>query len=210
MLRKRLGPMKWLSLVILMIGVALVQWPNQNEIKKIPEPLPTDEKPSDSSAEADPLINQEPVVTQEGNAVVGLLAVFACCVSSGFSGVYFEKLVKFTQQGLWIRNIQLAIFGFLLGLLAALVQDMDSILLDGFFQGYTPITWAVILLQTFGGLIVATVMKYADNILKGFATSISIVLSTICSYYILKDFEPTMTFISGAGVVIFATILYGL
>lgn len=197
-----------------MVGVALVQWPNQNEIKNTPvPPSPTEERPSDSiSNEAESAKQEMPPPTPHsgGNPVIGLLAVFACCVSSGFSGVYFEKLVKFTQQSLWIRNIQLAIFGFLLGLLAALVQDMESIIQDGFFQGYTPITWAVVLLQTVGGLVVATVMKYADNILKGFATSISIVLSTICSYYILQDFEPTTTFIFGAAVVIFATILYGL
>ena len=36
------------------------------------------------------------------------------------------------------------------------------------------------------------VMKYADNILKGFATSISIVLSSVVSYLVLNDFTPTL------------------
>lgn len=44
-------------------------------------------------------------------------------------------------------------------------------------------------LQAVGGLVVALVMKYADNILKGFATSVSIVCSTVLSYYLLGDFE---------------------
>ncbi|GFQ68281.1 UDP-N-acetylglucosamine transporter, partial [Trichonephila clavata] len=61
----------------------------------------------------------------------------------------------------------------------------------------------------FGGLVVSTVIKYADNILKGFATSVSIVLSTVCSYYLLGDFEPTDTFFMGATIVIVATMLYG-
>ena len=38
----------------------------------------------------------------------------------------------------------------------------------------------------------ATVMKYADNILKGFATAVSIVISSVLSYFFLGDFEPTM------------------
>lgn len=45
--------------------------------------------------------------------------------------------------------------------------------------------------QALGGLVIAAVIKYADNILKGFATSLSIILSTLISYFWLQDFEPT-------------------
>ena len=37
----------------------------------------------------------------------------------------------------------------------------------------------------------AIVVKYADNILKGFATSISIIISSVISLYFLDDFELT-------------------
>ena len=37
----------------------------------------------------------------------------------------------------------------------------------------------------------AAVMKYADNILKGFATSVSIVISSVVSYFFLSDFIPS-------------------
>lgn len=47
------------------------------------------------------------------------------------------------------------------------------------------------LFQAFGGLVVAAVVKYADNILKGFATSLSIVVSSFVSFYFLGDFQPT-------------------
>ena len=40
--------------------------------------------------------------------------------------------------------------------------------------------------------MVAAVMKYADNILKGFATAVSIVMSSIISFFLLKDFFPSM------------------
>ena len=42
-------------------------------------------------------------------------------------------------------------------------------------------------LAAFGGLVIALVMKYADNIIKAFATSISIVFSSIVSYAFLND-----------------------
>lgn len=48
-----------------------------------------------------------------------------------------------------------------------------------------------------GGLVVAVVVKYADNILKGFAASFSIVTSLILCYIFL-DFKPTWMFFHGA------------
>lgn len=45
--------------------------------------------------------------------------------------------------------------------------------------------------QALGGLVVAVVIKYADNILKGFATSLSIIISALISYLVLNDFNPT-------------------
>jgi len=57
-------------------------------------------------------------------------------------------------------------------------------------------------------VIVAATMKYADNILKTFATSISIVLSCILSYAVLGDLNLAPTFIVGTVVIISATALY--
>jgi hypothetical protein len=65
----------------------------------------------------------------------------------------------------------------------------------------------VVVLQAFGGLLVAFVIKYADNILKNFATSISIVISVIFSIVFL-GFHLTLTFVVGAFCVIFAVVLY--
>ena len=39
-----------------------------------------------------------------------------------------------------------------------------------------------------GGLVIAAVIKYADNILKSFATSLSIVVTGLISYYAMDDF----------------------
>ncbi|XP_076352899.1 UDP-N-acetylglucosamine transporter-like isoform X2 [Tachypleus tridentatus] len=175
MLHKHLEVQQWFSLVLLMAGVTLVQWPE----------------------EASSSTNVDHDMTSQ---FIGLLAVLAACLSSGFSGVYFEKLVKETPQSLWIRNFQLA---------AVFVSDLKPLVEGGFFQGYNYITWMVVLLQAFGGLVISAAVKYADNILKGFATSLSIVLSTIFSYFVLGDFSPNSHFLSGTFVVIMATILYG-
>jgi UDP-sugar transporter A1/2/3 len=46
-------------------------------------------------------------------------------------------------------------------------------------------------MQAAGGITVAVVMKYADNILKGFATSLSIILSSFVSFFFLNDFQAS-------------------
>ena len=61
-----------------------------------------------------------------------------------------------------------------------------------------------------GGLLVAVVVKYADNILKGFATSISIIVSSVVSWRLLEDLVPGPHFLTGTSVVLCASLLYGL
>uniref|UniRef100_A0A3B5QHR4 Solute carrier family 35 member A3b n=1 Tax=Xiphophorus maculatus TaxID=8083 RepID=A0A3B5QHR4_XIPMA len=151
----------------------------------------------------------EQKVLTAGSQVVGVAAVLTACMSSGFAGVYFEKILKETKQSVWVRNIQLGLFSFLLGLLGMMVYDGRSVRQSGMFQGYNAITWTVVVLQAMGGLVVAVVIKYADNILKGFATSVSIIVSTLISYFVLNDFHPTGVFFLGAMLVIAATFLYG-
>ena len=58
-----------------------------------------------------------------------------------------------------------------------------------------------------GGLIVAVVVKYADNILKGFAASISIISSCVLSIFFF-DFKPNAEFLVGAVLVNVSMYLY--
>ncbi|XP_053806261.1 UDP-N-acetylglucosamine transporter isoform X1 [Vidua macroura] len=184
MLSKKLGVYQWLSLVILMTGVAFVQWPSDSQATPAKE-------------------------HSAGSQFVGLIAVLIACFSSGFAGVYFEKILKETKQSVWIRNIQLGFFGSIFGLMGVYIYDGEQLSKNGFFQGYNKLTWVVVVLQALGGLVIAAVIKYADNILKGFATSLSIILSTLISYFWLQDFVPTSVFFLGAILVIAATFLYG-
>lgn len=49
----------------------------------------------------------EQKVLPANSQFVGVMAVLMACISSGFAGVYFEKILKETKQSIWIRNIQL-------------------------------------------------------------------------------------------------------
>merc|ERR1712224_1151378 len=104
----------------------------------------------------------------EGNQFLGLIAVLSACMTSGLVGVYLELILKQSDASIWVRNIQMASFGAVLGLAGCFATDGRQIAQDGFLQGYSPMVWGVIWLQAAGGLVVAAVLKYADNILKCF------------------------------------------
>jgi UDP-sugar transporter A1/2/3 len=180
MLGKHLDFRKWIALFILTAAIALIQVPS-------------------GGASA---------FSWHSSTWKGLVAVICACCTSGFSGVYFEKILKGTSVSLWLRNIQLGIFGLGFGLTGVFITDWKTVNEQGFFRGYRTIVFVVILLQALGGLTIAAVIKYADNILKGFATAVTIVLSSLISYFFLNDFSPTSLFVIGTVMVIFATILY--
>lgn len=182
MLKKKLSPQQWSALVILFVGVALVQF--RPEDSKSSKTATTDQRPS-----------------------VGLFAVILSCFMSGFAGVYFEKILKGTKQSLWLRNVQLGSMSVIIGLITMEIKDGPKIQERGFFFGYDYVVWIVIVFQSLGGLLVAVVVKYADNILKGFATSAAIVLSCIASIY-LFDFKLSFPFTTGAFLVIISVYIY--
>lgn len=52
-------------------------------------------------------------------------------------------------------------------MVAVFQQDGQKVAEGGFFQGYSLLVWTVITVNAAGGLLIAVVVKYADNILKG-------------------------------------------
>uniref|UniRef100_A0A0N4Z347 UDP-N-acetylglucosamine transporter n=1 Tax=Parastrongyloides trichosuri TaxID=131310 RepID=A0A0N4Z347_PARTI len=184
MLGKKLNASKWIALIILTMGVALVQ-------------LPSDDKKNDNN------------LIQSSDKFIGLVSVVLACFSSGFAGVYFEKILKGSVVTLWIRNLQLSFFSIFGGYLMVWIYDYEAVNKNGFFQGYNYLIWIVVFLQAYGGLVIALVVKYADNILKGFAVSLSIILSSFISWLVFNDFTPSLSFVIGAGIVIGSTFLYG-
>mmetsp|Transcript_25138 Transcript_25138/g.41439 ORF Transcript_25138/g.41439 Transcript_25138/m.41439 type:complete len:393 (+) Transcript_25138:219-1397(+) len=181
MLGRRFSATKWASLVILTCGVAIVE--------------------ISGTSDSDALENKDQ------NRFVGLVAVISAACTSGFSGVYFEKILKGSEVTLWIRNIQMGLFSIAIAFVTAIVGDSAQISQKGFFVGYSPIVVTVITVQAVGGLIVAVVVKYADNVLKVFASSFSILLSCLISA-LAFDFRPNKSFLVGASLVLMSTVMY--
>ena len=110
---------------------------------------------------------------------LGLCAVCCATMTSGFAGVYNEKLMKDGKQpSLFIRSIQLSIYTFphcskcrwryaikfefffkgifsiLFAVIGAAIKDGDRIYALGFFYGFDKLTWFIVVIQVNNALIV--------------------------------------------------------
>ena len=123
------------------------------------------------------------------------------------------KLVFFfclagSNVSVWMRNIQLSILAIPLGIIVCFSKHGSDIAQHGFFFGYDSFVIYLVSLNATGGLLVAVVVKYADNILKGFACSLAIIIACIVSVA-LFGFQISVQFCVGAALVIASVFLYG-
>ena len=140
------------------------------------------------------------------NVPLGLALVLIVASLSGFAGVYFEKVLKGSPISLWIRNVHLALLS--VGTAGAGVASTSLQHGCGAFSGLGAVAWGYVLIQSLGGLLIAAVIKYADNILKAFATSVSILLVSLVSA-VFFGFALSPLFFVGAAGVVYAIFLYG-
>lgn len=181
LLGRRLRPAQWLGLAVLSAGVVAVQ------------------RPDAAAAGGPPRVDG-----------AGLAAVVAAAVSSGFASVYFEMMLKQGGGGgpsLWVRNVQLGLFALPAAAAAALLQDGGTIAERGLLHGFGGAAAGVVALNAAGGLLVAAAIKYADNIVKTFATVISIVLSALLSVP-LFGLLPSAALLEGIVLVCASVVLY--
>lgn len=197
LLRKKLSTTKWLSLFFLAIGVGIVQ------IQTSSVAVPPKNQSVGSAHDSAPLH------IHVMSPLKGFGAVTAACFTSGLAGVYFEMVLKNSKADLWVRNVQLSLFSLIPALLPILYTSSPTSpgFLSGLLRNFGMWAWATVVIQVFGGLVTAIVIKYSDNILKGFATSLSIVLSFLASV-ILFDFRITPSFVIGASTVLCSTWMY--
>jgi solute carrier family 35 (UDP-sugar transporter), member A1/2/3 len=187
MLQRSYSVQQWVCLVLLSLGVAVVVLGEGGGSKTPPK---------------------EGVVAQ--SLTLGLTAVTIACFSSALAGVYFEKVLKnpassdatkAAPASLWMRNIQLSFFSIIIALGQGYFAKAPEVPIP-YLHGFTAWAWILVLLQAGGGLLVAAVIKYADNVLKGLATGVSVVLATMVSTVL---FATPLTFQFSVG----ATMILG-
>ena len=199
LLRKSLSPTKWTALCFLALGVGIVQIQSTSATT----PHKSVNVPVGSAHEA------APVHIHIMSPLKGFGAVTAACFTSGLAGVYFEMVLKGSKADLWVRNVQLSLFSLVPALFPIVFSDHRNSqgFLRDLLRNFGGWAWGTVAIQTFGGLVTAVVIKYSDNILKGFATSLAIILSFLASVA-LFDFTLTPSFMVGSTTVLVATWMY--
>uniref|UniRef100_A0A7S4DUS5 Sugar phosphate transporter domain-containing protein n=1 Tax=Lotharella globosa TaxID=91324 RepID=A0A7S4DUS5_9EUKA len=136
----------------------------------------------------------------------GLLVVNSTL--SAFSGVFNEWLIKKIdpEAPLQFKNMQLYFFGCVLNFFGNILQDApgtDS----GFFTGFSPVVWIIILNNAALGISVAYIMKYANNVVKCFTGAVAVYIATYLSSYFFGEVID-LAFMCGVVVLTVALYLY--
>lgn len=189
MLQRRYSVQQWICLVVLSVGVSIVVLDNTS-----------------SSTSTTQSTHSTP-----SSLLTGLIAITMACLSCSLAGVYFEKVLKnntssssqAAQPSLWMRNFQLALFSVVIAALHGLHSNAQNTSEESqpYFHGFSHWVWILVALQAGAGLLVAAVIKHADNVLKGLATGVSAVLGTICSS-VLFGTSITLNFVGGAAMIL--------
>ena len=177
-LRKWLRCNQWVALCVLVVGVVVAQ----------------------SSQGGGSSLNK-------GSITIGVAAALGVSMCSGFASVYLEKILKGDKTSIWVRNVQLCLFSIPLQFLAIYQRDWEKVQANGWLFGFCWSTWAVVCMFAFGGLLVAVVIRFADNNLKNLAMALAIILSCLVSVP-LFDFKPNGAFAGGGALVIVSIFLY--
>jgi hypothetical protein len=104
-------------------------------------------------------------------------------------------------------NLQLAAWGAAISLLQLTLFNAPELRAGALLQHFNAYTWAVIWLQALGGLVVGVVLKYTDNIVKGFATAASILLSFVLESG-MSGRMPSFSFVLGLCMVMASFALF--
>jgi UDP-sugar transporter A1/2/3 len=148
----------------------------------------------------------------------GILATLGIAVSSGFASVYTEKVIKkerttstVAQAGqkysLAYTQVQLASMSLATIGVYAMAMDFREIAEYGLFHNFNVGAGLTVFNSAVGGLIVAAVLKYADSVLKGYATSLSVIMTGLLSMVIFGTQLPAVYFLGIVNVVV-AVLLY--
>ncbi|KAB2608850.1 CMP-sialic acid transporter 1-like [Pyrus ussuriensis x Pyrus communis] len=168
-LRKKLSNLQWIAIVLLAVGTTTSQVKGCGE------------------ASCDSLLSA-PI---QGY----MLGILSACMSA-LAGVYTEFLMKKNNDSLYWQNVQLYTFGVIFNIARLGFDDFRGEFENGpwwqrLFNGYSLTTWLVVLNLGSTGLLVSWLMKYADNIVKVYSTSMAMLLTMVLSVY-LFTFKPTL------------------
>jgi len=200
LLDKRLSEGRWRALGTLLFAVLIICY----ETKPLPHTAPQCALPPGTAGgarAADEELASVAAAARAADYVVGIVAVSLEAALSGFSNVYFERVLKSTSLSLWERNVQLAGYSLLIYVPMALATHPNLL------HGWSALTWITAFLGALGGILIGLVINYMDSISKNLALSVAIVLTAVLDHA-LFDGPMNLPIIAAAGIVIVSIATY--
>ncbi|KAL9940932.1 hypothetical protein V8E36_000420 [Tilletia maclaganii] len=108
-------------------------------------------------------------------------------MSASTTSSFPNNTSKHERPTLWIRNVQLSLLSLPPALIPVLLEAGKHGLRSPFAHITHPAALLTIAMQVLGGLLTALVIRYADNILKGFAVAFSVLLSFAWSVLVVGN-----------------------
>ncbi|GFY92335.1 nucleotide-sugar transporter family protein [Actinidia rufa] len=184
-LKRRLSNLQWMAIVLLAVGTTTSQVKGCGE------------------ASCDSLLS---------SPIQGyMLGILSACLSA-LAGVYTEFLMKKNNDSLYWQNLQLYMFGAIFNMARLVLDDFRGRFEKGpwwhrIFNGYSITTFMVVLNLGSTGLLVSWLMKYADNIVKVYSTSMAMLLTMVLSIFFF-NFRPTLQLFLGIIVCMMSLHMY--
>lgn len=208
LLGRRVSAQKWASILLLTLGVVLVQL---SQLAEDDQPKASDGAGASTSSDGAAPDGSDGAAEPGGGAdrrsrALGLACVLAACGCSGLAGAVMELLLKASGTSLPRRNLQMAVLSTLIATVHMLRSDGAQLREGGMFQGYTRLVWAMLLLDSVGGVLVSLLLKYTTATLKNFAAPLGIIINMLLSRLRASGDAPPPKpkFLVGAAMVILA------
>lgn len=238
LLRRKLSTQKWVALVLLTLGVAVVQLPSSSssaygqimpDTSRLSFPRSFHEVGQVAQQAAVELTRRSVTAitkrsaTYEGieedlglinnpamNYGIGCIAVLSASVISGLTGVYFEKVLKDSSASItvWTRNVQLSFYSLFPALFIGVIYKDGGEIAK---EGFFAGYNSVVWTAIALQAIGGVLVAMCINYADNIAKNFATSISIILSFFFsvwFFDFSVTFNFIIGTAVVIFATYLY--
>jgi len=148
------------------------------------------------------------------SAMVLLVLANLC---SAAASICFEMFIddqerdntKSPSVSIWTRNVQMSYSCVsVLGIKIMFFSKNEENL--GFLNDFSLLVWVMILLFSLGSLIVSFVFKYTDNVTKGIAMSITVILSTVLSaLFEDENYIITPSILSSGALAMLCCYIFG-
>mmetsp|Transcript_413 Transcript_413/g.738 ORF Transcript_413/g.738 Transcript_413/m.738 type:complete len:444 (+) Transcript_413:103-1434(+) len=124
------------------------------------------------------------------NELLGMLLVLLKCCLDSLAVIWMDKYFKkLSGSGFSYPEQQIvyAVYGFLIGIIVAIIQDDGTLFTQPIFTGWTTGAYVSASLAALYGVLVSLVLRYLDSMIKMFQSLLSVVVTVMLDRYFFGE-----------------------